>query len=82
MTIERMAVLWEERGASASIYQCIGSLIAASITYLIINQHYLKHLFFVFPELLFVTIALILLIGKYRGFRLSEVILFNQLIKT
>ena len=81
MTIERMAVLWEERGASVSINQCIGSLFAASITYLVINQHYLKHLFFVFPELLFIIIAMILLIGKYRGFRLNEIILFNQLVK-
>jgi len=82
MTIERMAVLWEERGPSASISQCSGSLLAATIIYLVINQHYIRHILFVFPELSCIIIALILLIGKYRGFRLSEVILFKQLIRT
>lgn len=82
MTIERMAILWEERGPSASISQCAGSFLAASIIYLIINQQYIKYILFVFPELSAVIIALILLIGKYRGFRLSEVFLFQQLVKT
>lgn len=82
MTIERMAVLWEERGASASISQCGGSLLAATIIYLMINQSYIKHILFVFPELSCIIIALILLIGKYRGFRLSEILLFKQLARS
>lgn len=79
MTIERMCVTWDERGPYDAIKDGIGSLIAATITYGVINYAPLQYLLFAFPELLLVVLALILLFGQYRGYRLFELIRFKAL---
>lgn len=79
MTIERMSIVWEEQGAGEAIKQGVGSLIAASLVYLIIINNYIEHIVFVFPELLFVLLAFILLLGRYSGYRLLELHRFKAL---
>jgi hypothetical protein len=39
----------------------------------------LKHLFFVFPELLLCVLAVMLLLGRYSGYRLLELVRFRAL---
>jgi len=39
----------------------------------------LKHLFFVFPELLLWVLAICLLLGRYSGYRLLELVRFKSL---
>lgn len=82
MTIERMCVTWDERGASEAIKSGAGSLLAAVIAYAVMNFAALQYLMFAFPELLFVLLALILLFGEYRGYRLSELVRFKALTRT
>lgn len=72
MTVERMSVVWEESGARDAIQQGFGSLAVAVLAYLAMNQPLLNHLAFVFPELLLVVLAATLLLGRYTGYRLSE----------
>ncbi|MDX1484021.1 MAG: UUP1 family membrane protein [Alphaproteobacteria bacterium] len=79
MTIERMTIVWDERGAAEAMKQAIGSLIIATICYVIMSNSTLEHLFFVFPELLLFVIAVTLLLGRYRGFRLMELSRFKVL---
>ena len=79
MTIERMCIVWEERGASESIQQGLGSLAVASLTYLAMTIPYMEHLLFVFPELLLLFLAGTLLMGRYSGFRLLELRRFKAL---
>ncbi len=81
MTIERMSIVWEERNAWEAILQGIGSLFAAAIAFVVMSNLYMEHLFFVFPELLLMVIAAMLLLGCYQGYRLSELIRFRELIK-
>ncbi len=81
MTIERMCIVWEERGATESIQQGLGSLAVASLTYLAMTIPYLEHLLFVFPELLLLLLAGTLLMGRYSGFRLLELRRFKALAK-
>ena len=81
MTIERMCVVWEERGASESIQQGLGSLAVASLTYFVMTAPYVEHLLFVFPELLLVLLAGTLLMGRYSGFRLFELYRFKALAR-
>jgi hypothetical protein len=81
MTIERMSIVWEERGAYEAIKQGLGSLLAASLAYLVMNNRAVQHLFFVFPELLLVLLAACLLLGRYSGFRLLELLRFKALLK-
>jgi hypothetical protein len=79
MTIERMCVTWDERGPSEAIKSGSGSMIAAVITYWVINYPPLQYLLFAFPELLLVVLAMILWFGQYRGFRVTELVRFRVL---
>ncbi len=79
MTIERMCITWDERGASEAIQCGLGSLIAAVITFEVMNHPSLQYLLFAFPELLLVLLALILIFGQYRGYRLMELVRFKAL---
>jgi hypothetical protein len=72
MTIERMSVVWEERGPADAIRAGIGSLVVAVIAYLAMGIPWLEHLIFVFPELLLIALALVVLLGRYTGYRLTE----------
>ena len=49
-----------------------GSLGVAVIAYLLMENSLLQHLSFNFPELNLVLLALILAMGQYTGYKLSE----------
>jgi hypothetical protein len=79
MTIERMSIVWEERGPTEAIQQGLGSLLVAALCFSVMDLEILKHLFFVFPELLLWLLALTLLLGRYSGYRLLELLRFKTL---
>ena len=79
MTIERMCITWDERGAFDAIKSGVGSLIAATLAYWAMSYPPLQYLVFAFPELLLTQLALILWLGQYRGYRLFEIFRFNAL---
>lgn len=81
MTIERMSVAWEERGGGFALREGIGTLVVASLAYLVMSWPSLEHLVFVFPEVLLVLFALALLLGRYSGYRLSELLRFRALAR-
>jgi hypothetical protein len=80
-TIERMSILWEEEGGHEVLVQGGGSLIVAVLAYLVMANPYVEHLTFNFPELLITLLGLILLLGKYTGYRLSELYRFREMKK-
>ncbi|WP_131782063.1 inactive transglutaminase family protein [Legionella gresilensis] len=79
MTIERMCITWDERGPSEAIKSGLGSLFAAIIAFGAMSYSPIQYLFFAFPELLLVLLALILFVGQYRGYRLFELFRFKVL---
>jgi hypothetical protein len=79
MVIERMSVVWEERGAATSIKEGIGSMAMAALAYFVMSQPLLGYWVTVFPELTLVVLALIIALGRYTGFRLTELFRFRQL---
>ena len=81
MTIERMSIVWEERGALESVQQALGSLVVGALCYLVMKLALVEHLAFVFPELLLVLLAMILLLGRYSGYRLTELRRFRELAR-
>lgn len=81
MTIERMTVVWEERGPAEALQQALGSMVVGILCYLVMNLRVVEHLFFVFPELLLVVLAGTLLLGRYHGYRLTELRRFRVLAK-
>ena len=80
MTIERMSVVWEERGATDAIREGLGSLLVAVAAYIFMGLSWLEHLIFTFPELLLVVLALVVLAGRYTGYRLLELRRFKALV--
>ena len=51
MVIERMSILWTESGALEAYKTGFGSLVVAVLAYSAMNNPYLEHWFFMFPEL-------------------------------
>ncbi|MFC3023547.1 inactive transglutaminase family protein [Vibrio zhugei] len=78
-TIERMSILWEEEGATEVLMQGGGSLFTAILIYLAMTNSYIQHLTFNFIGLQLVVMAIILLLGTYTGYRISELRRFKPL---
>ncbi|WP_415716094.1 inactive transglutaminase family protein [Maridesulfovibrio sp.] len=81
MTIERISVMWDELGAGKAIQQIIGSMAVAVLAYIAMSNLLIEHLIFVFPELFLVLLGLTLMIGRYTGFRLLDLMRFRAFLK-
>jgi hypothetical protein len=79
MTIERMSIVWEERGSGEALVSGLGSMFTATLAFLVMNIRLIEHLVFVFPELLLVLLAGTLLLGRYSGYRLMDLYRFRAL---
>jgi hypothetical protein len=82
MAIERMSIVWEERGAAESIKEGIGTLLAAAVIYVFMITAEVRYFVLVFPETLLVVLAAILLLGRYTGYRLTELVRFRAFART
>lgn len=81
-TIERMSILWEEEGAKEVLIQGGGSLLTAVLVYLAMTNGLVRHLTFNFIGIQLVILALILMLGNYTGYRLSELRRFKPLAES
>jgi hypothetical protein len=80
-TIERMSILWEEEGPKEVFVQGGGSLLVAVLAYLMMQLPAIGHLTFNFPELNLVALALIMMMGQYTGYKLSELRRFRAMVE-
>jgi hypothetical protein len=78
-TIERMSILWEEEGPHEVLIQGSGSLITAVAAFFAMTNPLVAHITFNFPEVLLIVLSLIILIGRYNGYRLSELLRFKSM---
>jgi hypothetical protein len=81
MTIERMSIVWDENGPFAALKQGVGSLATAAACYFVMSIDYMEHLLFVYPEILLVLLAIAILLGRYAGYRLTELWRFRDLAR-
>lgn len=81
MTIERMSIVWEERGGAETFKETLGTLVVAVAGFFVMNHPQLVHLLFNFPELLLIILTLCVVLGSYSGYRLSEVLRFRDLVQ-
>ncbi|TWI53476.1 uncharacterized protein with transglutaminase domain [Pseudomonas duriflava] len=81
MTIERLSITWEERGANHALKVAIGTLFAGSLAYLLMKIPALVYFIFTFPATLLILVAFMLAMGRYRGYRLTELVRFKALLK-
>ena len=79
MVIERMSIVWEERGATDALMEGAGSLVIAALAFLVMSLSIVQHMVFVFPECLLVLLGLTIFMGRYTGYRFSEIMRFRAL---
>ena len=80
-TIERLSILWEEEGPRDVLIQGGGSMLVAMLAYLPMQSPTIQHLSFNFPELNLILLAAIFAMGKYTGYKLSELHRFAALAR-
>ncbi|AYC32699.1 hypothetical protein D3880_09995 [Pseudomonas cavernae] len=81
MSIERLSITWEERGAAHAMKAAIGTLFAASLAHLLMKVPELVYFIFTFPAVLMVLVGFMLAMGRYRGYRLTELFRFKAFLK-
>jgi hypothetical protein len=79
--IERASITWEEDGAMNTIKEIFNTLLTAIVTYFVISNEYVRHVMFAFNELNIVIMFIVMLLGTYTGYRLTELKRFAPLIK-
>ncbi len=72
MTIERLSIAIVEEGPRNAAKLVLGTALVATCGYLVLASDPLQHFVFTFPEVHLVTLATLLVIGRYTGYRLSE----------
>ena len=81
MTIERLSITWEERGGGHAMKVAIGTLFAASVAHLLMMVPELVYFVFTFPAVLLILVGFMLAMGRYRGYRLTELVRFKAFLK-
>jgi hypothetical protein len=81
MTIERLSITWEERGGTHAFKVAVGTLFAATLAHLLMTIPELTYFIFTFPAVLLVMVGFMLAMGRYRGYRLTELFRFKAFLK-
>lgn len=79
-TIERMSIAAEEQGIREVLIQLGGSLFVAIIVYMAMSNRLVTHFMYAFPEANLIILGIILLLGVYTGYRLTELHRFQPLV--
>ncbi len=78
--IERFSLMLEEEGTKNTMKALAGTVIIATITFWVFSIRTLQTIVFTHPETLLSVIAVLILMGKYTGYRLSELARFRALL--
>lgn len=81
MFIERFSISVEEEGWTQTLSALVGTFVIAVLSVGVFSWKKLELLIYTYPETLFTNLALLIIIGKYTGYRLSEIFRFRELIK-
>ena len=77
-TIERFYVTTEEDGPRFAIQLMSSTVVLAFLCYLVLRWEAVGRLLLTYPECHFFTLAMLLLIGRYTGYRLTELWRFRD----
>jgi transglutaminase-like putative cysteine protease len=78
MIVERISVSLEEEGWSNTLRRVGSTIVAIYITFAVIQARVLQTFFLVFPEFLVAILGLLVLVGRYTGYRLTELARFRH----
>jgi hypothetical protein len=79
--IERFWTLETEDSASSSFRTLLGTMIMAASIGLVLSLRGIVHHMFRYPETLGFIMAVQLLLGRYTGYKLSELIRFREFLR-
>ncbi|MGL4512760.1 MAG: 7TM domain-containing protein [Lacipirellulaceae bacterium] len=79
--IERFYVTIEEDGFTFAIQLTLGTLLVATCCYLLLSWKAVGDFILVYPEAHLLTLAAFVAIGRYTGYRLTELYRFRDLVK-
>ena len=77
----RQRLAQPERGGGHAFKVAAGTLVAASLAYLLMNIPELTYFVFTFPAVLLILVGFMLAMGRYRGYRLTELFRFKAFLK-
>jgi len=77
--IERFSIALAEEGARAALVRTGWTVVIALSGYAVMAGKPLQHFLFVFPESTLVIMGLLLIVGRYTGYRLSDILRFRVL---
>ena len=77
--VERFFVTSEEDSIFQAVRLLVSTILMALAIYLLLSSPGLGNLLFDYPELHFFTVAAMILIGRYTGYRLTELMRFRNL---
>lgn len=79
MIVERISVSLEEEGWRNTLSRVSTTLISIYLTYIVVQAGSLQTFLLVYPEFLIVILGLLIAVGKYTGYRLTELFRFREL---
>ncbi len=79
--VERFYVTTEEDSIFEAIRLLVTTSLLALAIYLLLCWPSLGNLLFYYPELHFFTVAALVLLGRYTGYRLTELVRFRDLVR-
>lgn len=81
MFIERFSIKMEEEGWKNTLISLMGTILISLLSFGLFSWKDLEIFVYTHPETLFAIIAILIVIGKYTGYRLFEVVRFREFLK-
>ena len=78
--IERASITWEEEGTKNALKEMFYTVLVGIIVYFVIANESIRHIMFAFNELNLVILCIVMLLGTYTGYRLTELMRFAPLV--
>jgi hypothetical protein len=79
MLIERVYITTSEEGAREALLRAFWSVLVAAAIHPVFRNAHAEYLMFSFPELVLVVMGLLVWIGGYMGYRVSDLLRFREL---
>lgn len=72
MTIERFSIMIVEEGTRNALKTTAGTIFVSATTFAVLGNETLQRTVLAFPELLLPVMGILVILGRYTGYRLSE----------
>ncbi|MBN1851682.1 MAG: hypothetical protein JW829_03130 [Pirellulales bacterium] len=81
MIVERFYITSQEDGISVAVQHLAGSCIVGFFCYLVLRWEALANMVLICPEIHLVTVAILMLLGRYTGYQLMEHWRFRDMVE-